>query len=406
MSQAKCSFCARPISDEFINKEDYVFLGTDTGICICGQCVMVAAQKLETIPSTNGKALMNEDLLADEEEVTPKIIKERLDDWIIDQELAKKRMSIAIYDHLKRINQIENGEEPIEKSNIILAGSTGSGKTAIIKAIAKELCLPLHIDDVTTISSTGYQGRNVEDILSRLLSKADGNLKLAQKGIILLDEGDKMKRQKNAIGIDVKGEGVQQGLLKITEGGVFDVKYDGKQYKFDTTNVLFVLAGAFEGIENIIAKRQNKKLKTTGGFTGPIQHKAEAKYNDLIMDVKHEDLNTFGMMPELLGRFPILTPLQELSEEALIKILTEPKNAIIKQMQKSFDMDGIKLEFDKEALRTIALKAKERKIGARGLRSIVEETLEKPKFECPGSNIKKVTIHKDLSCEFDIEKEN
>ena len=198
-----------------------------------------------------------------------------------------------------------------------------------------------------------------------------------------------MKR-KNDGTKDVNGEGVQQGLLKITEGGVFDVKYNNKHYKFDTSNVLFVLAGAFEGIEKQIANRKKAKIKTGGGFTGSISSKEDLDYNKLILEVKHEDLNSFGIMPELLGRFPIITPLQELSEEALVK-------------KKSFAVDNIELDFDKEALVTIANKAKERKIGARALRSVVEEILQEPKFECPGSNINKVTIHKDLSYEFDIE---
>lgn len=278
-----------------------------------------------------------------------------------------------------------------------------------MKALATELNLPLYIEDVTTITTTGYVGRSVDDILIGLLSKADGDLELAQKGIILLDEGDKLKREANATGTrDVKGEGVQQGLLKITEGGVFNIKYRNKNIKFDTSNVLFVLAGAFEGIEKIIAKRKNAKFKTTIGFTGNILKKDDDNnaYNDYILDVNHEDLKEFGMMPELLGRFPIITPLQELSIDALAQILTEPKNAIMQQLKKSFAMDNIELTYKDESLKAIAKIAKERKIGARALRSIVEEIVEDAKFECPGSEIKEVVIKDDLSLEYIKEQEN
>lgn len=392
-----CSFCSKIIpTKDIVNNEDYVFIGGDSSVCICKNCIASASRRIEKFSKKNS-FLKNTN-------ITPMTIKAKLDEWIIDQELAKKRMSIAVYDHFKRINQDPNEDDVIEKSNMILVGSTGSGKTAIVKALSKQLQLPLHIDDITTVSTTGYQGRNVEDILSGLLSKANGDIELAQKGIILLDEGDKMKKQDDGRGSrDVKGVGVQQALLKITEGGEFDVKYERRTYKFNTSNVLFIIAGAFEGLEELISKRQNIKIKTSGGFTGDITTKQSLNYNKLIMDVKHEDLFDYGMMPELLGRFPIITPLQELSEAALVKILTEPKNAIIKQMKKSFDMDEIELDFDTDALKTIADKAKRRKIGARGLRAIVEEALEKPKFECPGSNIKRVVIRKDLSCEFDIE---
>ena len=278
-----------------------------------------------------------------------------------------------------------------------------------MKALATELNLPLYIEDVTTITTTGYVGRSVDDILIGLLSKADGDLELAQKGIILLDEGDKLKREANATGTrDVKGEGVQQGLLKITEGGVFNIKYRNKNIKFDTSNVLFVLAGAFEGIEKIIAKRKNANFKTTIGFTGNILKKDDDNnaYNDYILDVNHEDLKEFGMMPELLGRFPIITPLQELSIDALAQILTEPKNAIMQQLKKSFAMDNIELTYKDESLKAIAKIAKERKIGARALRSIVEEIVEDAKFECPGSEIKEVVIKDDLSLEYIKEQEN
>lgn len=395
-SMAKCDFCGRMISSkEMKNTDDLLFLGKENDpISICGKCIKAGYEIIQNSDMfSSSKTEMSTS-------ITPKYLKKRLDEWIIDQELAKKRLAIAVYDHYKRINQSKD-EEPVEKSNIMLVGSTGSGKTAIVKALSEELHLPLHIEDVTSITTAGYQGRNVEDILSGLLSAADGNLELAQKGIILLDEGDKLKRNKDSQGRDVKGEGVQQGLLKMTEtqGGLFTVKYKGVEHKMDTSNILFILAGAFEGIEKIIAKRCNKS-KTSGGFTGNISNKETIDYNKVIMDIKPEDLKEFGMMPELLGRFPIITPLHELSEEALIRILTEPKNAIVKQMTRLLNMDNVKLKFDKEALTKIAHKAKERKTGARALRGIVEEVIENAKYDTPGSEIKEVIVKEDLSLEY------
>ena len=378
----KCNFCGRTVPVVPKKKDDLVFLGgEENSFSVCGLCMR---NGYEIMRETNLESPEDSVKLDLSNDITPKLLRTKLDEWIIDQDLAKRRLSIAVYDHYKRINQ-EPCETPIEKSNILLVGSTGCGKTAIMKALAKELKLPLHIEDVTTITSTGYQGRNVEDILTALLSKADGDLELAQKGIVLLDEGDKLRKSKQNIGKDVKGEGVQQGLLKMTEA-------EG--------SILFVLAGAFEGIEKIISKRLNSKAKTVGGFTGSIATKTELDYNKLIMEVKPEDLKEFGMMAELLGRFPIITPLQELSEEALVKILTEPKNAIIKQMQKNFEIDNVLLKFDKKALTKIAHKAKERKTGARALRGIVEEIIEDAKYECPGSNIKEVMVKEDLSLSY------
>ena len=264
--------------------------------------------------------------------------------------------------------------------------------------------LPLVIEDVTSISSTGYVGRDTEDILKNLLAAADNDLERAQKGIVLLDEGDKLKREKNGNGArDVKGEGVQQSLLKIVEGGVFDIKTKTGTIKFDTTNVLFILSGAFEGIEKVIEKRLKSNDKSSSvGFTGKVDTRKDSqKYNELIIQVKHEDLKNFGMMPELLGRFPIVTALQELSEEALVEILTKPNNAIIKQFQKSFEMDNVELSFSEEALFKIAKEAKTRKIGARALRSIVEDILKEPMFEAPGEKtISAIVVDKNLKVNY------
>lgn len=396
-----CCFCGKKIEtkeNEDVKIDDIMMISQDEDYAICGQC-------LKEGYSTLLEAMKEEEIEIDED-LTPKNLKDRLDQWIIGQDLAKKRLAIAIYDHYKRIHQPVNIDDDvvIEKSNIILIGSTGSGKTALLKALSKELDLPLLIEDVTTITTTGYQGRNIEDVLSGLLSETNGDVDLAQQGIVLLDEGDKLRKQPDAAGNrDVKGEGVQQGLLKIVEGGVFDVKYKGMPIKFDTSNVLFILAGAFEGIEKIIAKRQKEKanIKTNGGFLAPIASaKDEKGFNDYILDVKHIDLKNYGMMPELLGRFPVITPLQELSVEALVEILTEPKNAIVSQIKKSFGFDNVEIEFTKGALQAIAKKAKERQIGARALRSIIEEIIEDAKFECPGSDIKKVIINDYLQLKY------
>ena len=395
--KVQCSFCEKSIdADKIQNEEEIVFLGANQNIIICGDCVQHC---VEIINDTKVSASS----VSDRETVTPKEIKASLDEWIIGQEDAKKTLAIALSNHYKRLNQDED-DELIEKSNVLLVGSTGSGKTASVKALAKSMDLPLVIEDVTSISSTGYVGRDTEDILKNLLSAADGNLEKAQKGIVLLDEGDKLKREKSGNGArDVKGEGVQQSLLKIVEGGVFDLKTKAGVIKFDTTNVLFILSGAFEGIEKVIEKRLNtKNKKATVGFTGTIDTRKESqKYNDLIVQVKHEDLKNFGMMPELLGRFPVVTALQELSEEALIEILTKPKNAIVKQFKKNFAIDDVELDFTDKALYKIAKEAKERKIGARALRSIVEDILKEPMFEVPGSSdISKVVVNDDLKIEY------
>lgn len=391
-----CDFCKKEVPEVVENYKDIIFIG-ENNTYVCGECIENAHKILQETLSNNND---NNEKLLKKDTITPKLLKDKLDEWIIDQDLAKKKISIAVYDHYKRINNEDKENNIIEKSNILLVGSTGCGKTAIVKALAKELNLPLHIEDVTTITSAGYQGRNVEDMLSRLLIEANGDIKKAQNGIILLDEGDKIRKASNINnGRDVKGEGVQQGLLKVVEGGVFTVDYKNKKVNFDTSNVLFILAGAFDGIEKIIAKRLNTS-KTAGGFTGAINNKKEINYNKLINNIHPDDLKAYGMMPELLGRFPVIVPLHELSEEVLIEILTKPKNAIIKQMVENFALDEVQLEFNKEALRKIAKKAKERKTGARALRSIVEEVISDAKYECPGSEIKKVKVEDDLTLSY------
>lgn len=396
--KVQCSFCSKKIDKKKVaSEEELVFLGTDPSTVICEKCVKACLELM------NDSSKKNEAVKQDLNEVTPKKIKSQLDEWIIGQEDAKKTLAIALYNHYKRLNQSEE-DLMIEKSNVLLVGSTGSGKTASVKALSKAMDLPLVIEDVTSISSTGYVGRDTEDILKNLLAAADNDLERAQKGIVLLDEGDKLKREKNGNGArDVKGEGVQQSLLKIVEGGIFDIKTKTGTIKFDTTNVLFILSGAFEGIEKVIEKRLKSNDKSSSvGFTGKVDTRKDSqKYNELIIQVKHEDLKNFGMMPELLGRFPIVTALQELSEEALVEILTKPNNAIIKQFQKSFEMDNVELSFSEEALFKIAKEAKTRKIGARALRSIVEDILKEPMFEAPGEKtISAIVVDKNLKVNY------
>ena len=391
--KVQCSFCSKKIDKKKVaSEEELVFLGTDPSTVICEKCVKACLELM------NDSSKKNKAVKQDLNEVTPKKIKSQLDEWIIGQEDAKKTLAIALYNHYKRLNQSEE-DLMIEKSNVLLVGSTGSGKTASVKALSKAMDLPLVIEDVTSISSTGYVGRDTEDILKNLLAAADNDLEKAQKGIVLLDEGDKLKREKNGNGArDVKGEGVQQSLLKIVEGGVFDIKTKTGTIKFDTTNVLFILSGAFEGIEKVIEKRLKSNDKSSSvGFTGKVDTRKDSqKYNELIIQVKHEDLKNFGMMPELLGRFPIVTALQELSE-----ILTKPNNAIIKQFQKSFEMDNVELSFSEEALFKIAKEAKTRKIGARALRSIVEDILKEPMFEAPGEKtISAIVVDKNLKVNY------
>lgn len=398
MAKVKCSFCSKDIDREAISQgKELVFLGVNDEILICKECVEQCKTMLEKISSSK-TVFENED--GELEEVTPKAIKDGLDEWIIGQDEAKITLSTALYNHYKRLNQKE-GEIPIEKSNIILVGSTGSGKTSTVNALAKQLKLPLIIEDVTGFSATGYVGGDVEDILKRLLDAANGDKELAQRGIVLLDEGDKIRRKagNNNATKDVNGEGVQQRLLKLVEGGIYDIKTKKGIVKFNTKNVLFILGGSFEGIEKIIEKRlKDKSKKNYGGFTGEVKSKSdEQAYNNLIVKVKHEDLKNFGMTPELLGRFPVVTALRELSEEALVEILTKPKNAITKQYEALFKKDGVDLSFTDEALIAVAKEAKARKIGARALRSIVEETLKKAMFEVPGTDTKLVQVDYDLN---------
>jgi len=336
---------------------------------------------------------------------TPKEIKEHLDQYVIGQNEAKITLSVAVYNHYKRILQHKvDSDIEIQKSNILMLGSTGVGKTELARTIAKILKVPFVIADATTVTEAGYVGDDVENILLRLIENAGGNINNAEKGIIYIDEIDKIARksENSSITRDVNGEGVQHALLKIIEGTKSRVPINGGRkhpqaecYTIDTSNILFICGGAFDGIEKIIERRLQPEKNL--GFGADIKNKSEKSNIDILSEILPEDLIIYGIVPELTGRLPVITVLQKLDKKALLNILTEPKNSIIKQYKKLFEMDNIDLEFKTEALETIVNKALERNIGARGLRSILEKAMRNIMFECPNiNNIKKIIITNDV----------
>ncbi len=326
----------------------------------------------------------------------PTKIKEKLDEFVIGQEDAKKVLAVAVYNHYKRLNQEVIDDIEIEKSNVILVGRTGTGKTLLAKTIAKLLEVPFCIADATVLTEAGYVGEDVESILSRLLQASDYQVELAQRGIVFIDEIDKIARKSDnpSITRDVSGEGVQQALLKLLEGAVVNVPPQGgrkhpeqKMIQIDTRNILFICGGAFDGIERIISSRVNRQAI---GFSNSEEEAIQDE--SLLKHITPTDIRTFGLIPELIGRFPVLTYLDPLDEKALKRILTEPKNALVKQYKRLFEIDGVQLKFDKETLDFIVEKAIEYKLGARGLRSICEAILLDAMYLTPGNNEKDFTV--------------